>query len=208
MSFEKKVKDLIDKKHDENLDNLHEELKIEKINISLLKYLWSASSFSRQKETSYYDFFKKVPALNSLSDNEIRIFTKFLHRRDFVEDELIFKQGDPGYGFYFVFQGSVELCVQYGDGSKELKEHVATIERYRFFGEMGLLEETNRRSVSAYAHQDTVLLGLFKPDLDRMIELYPVTGAKFLKETALMMAMKIKLLSKEIIDLQKNLTTK
>jgi CRP-like cAMP-binding protein len=70
---------------------------------------------------------------------------------------------------------------------------------------MGLLEDFNRRSATVVAHENTVLLGIFKPDLENMLEIYPVIGAKFLRETALIMANRMGQLTKEIMALKRKL---
>ena len=68
------------------------------------------------------------------------------------------------------------------------------------------MEEFNRRTATAVASENTVLLGLFKPDLEMMLEQYPVMGAKFLRETALIMAERMGQLTKEIKVLRKKIS--
>jgi hypothetical protein len=46
-------------------------------------------------------------------------------------------------------------------------------------------------------------MGIFKPDLDKMLEDYPVLGAKFLRETALIMANRMGQLTREVMSLKK-----
>jgi CRP/FNR family cyclic AMP-dependent transcriptional regulator len=176
------------------------------LDVSFLRYLWDASplSFMTSKE-NYHDFFKNISFLNTFSDNEVRLFTKFLHRREFQKDEVVFKQGDTGYGLYFIFNGSVNILANYTAGQIEQGELVITLRKREYFGEMGLLEEYNRRTATAVAAENTILLGIFKPDLERMLELYPVLGAKFLRETALLMANRMGLLTREIVGLKKKL---
>lgn len=175
----------------------------DRLDIPTLKYLWDASPLSFMAKESYHEFFKKITFLNSFSDNEVRLFTKFLHRREFMPNETIFKQGDTGYGLYFIFSGSVNIYSNYNSHSEELGDFVIRLETRQYFGEMGLLEEFNRRTATIVAAETTVLLGLFKPDLDRMLEMYPVLGAKFLKETALVMANRMGQLTREITALKK-----
>lgn len=175
----------------------------ERLEISTLKYLWDASPLSFINKESYHEFFKKISVLNSFSDNEVRIFTKFLHRREFQANEIIFKQGDSGYGFYFIFNGSVNIFSSYSPQSPDPGEFVIRLEKRQYFGEMGLLEEFNRRSATIVAAENTILLGIFKPDLERMLELHPVMGAKFLRETALIMANRMGQLTREIVTLKK-----
>lgn len=175
------------------------------LEIPLLKYLWDASPLSFISKESYHDFFKKISVLSSFSDNEVRLFTKFLHRREFQANEVIFKQGDTGYGFYFIFSGSVNVYANYNPQVTDLGEFVIKLEKRQYFGEMGLLEEFNRRSATIVAAENTVLLGIFKPDLERMLEQYPVLGAKFLRETALIMANRMGQLTREIVALKKKI---
>ena len=70
---------------------------------------------------------------------------------------------------------------------------------------MGLLEDFNRRSATVIANENTVLLGIFKPDLEKMLEFYPVLGAKFLRETALIMANRMGQLTREVMSLKKKI---
>ena len=178
----------------------------DRLDVPLLKYLWDVSPLSFGKKDNFHSFFKKTTVLNSFSDNEIRIFTKFLHRREFMANEVIFRQGDSGYGFYFIFEGSVNIFANHlNNNMLDHGELVIRLDRRQYFGEMGLLEEFNRRSATVVASEHTVLLGIFKPDLDKMLEVYPVLGAKFLRETALIMANRMGQLTREIMSLKKKI---
>jgi CRP/FNR family cyclic AMP-dependent transcriptional regulator len=178
----------------------------DKLDIPLLKYLWDASpvSYLTSKET-YHDFFKKISVLSSFTDNEVRLFTKFLHRREFQANEVVFRQGDTGYGFYFIFAGAVNIYTNHNREANDQGDLVIKLEKRQYFGEMGLLEEFNRRTATAVAAENTILLGIFKPDLEQMLELHPVLGAKFLRETALIMANRMGQLTKEIVGLKKKI---
>jgi CRP-like cAMP-binding protein len=178
----------------------------EKLDIPLLKYLWEASPLAFGNRDSYHHFFKKISVLNSFSDNEIRLFTKHLHKREFQAGEVIFRQGDSGYGFYFIYQGSVNILANHlNSNPDDFGELIIQLDRMQYFGEMGLLEEFNRRSATVVAHEPTILLGIFKPDLEKMLEQYPVIGAKFLRETALIMANRMGHLTREIMSLKKKI---
>lgn len=194
MSYEKDMMDKLQKG----------EVSPERLDVPLLKYLWDASPLTFGSKDNYHSFFKKITVLNSFTDNEIRLFTKFLHRREFIANEVIFRQGDSGYGFYFVYEGSVDIYSNHlNHQNEEQSDFVIRLEPRQYFGEMGLLEEFNRRSATVIAHENTVLLGIFKPDLEKMLEFYPVLGAKFLRETALIMANRMGQLTREIMGLKK-----
>ncbi len=184
----------------------HGESTSDRLDIPLLKYLWEASPLSFLAKESYHEFFKKISVLSSFSDNEVRLFTKYLHRREFTTNEVIFRQGDSGYGFYFIFSGSVNIYSNHQTiNSEDPGDLIVRLEKRQYFGEMGLLEEFNRRSATVIAAENTVLLGIFKPDLERMLEMHPVLGAKFLRETALIMANRMGQLTREIVSLKKKM---
>ena len=184
----------------------HGETGSDRLDIPLLKYLWEASPLSFLAKESYHEFFKKISVLSSFSDNEVRLFTKYLHRREFAPNEVIFRQGDSGYGFYFIFSGSVNIYSNHQTlNAEDAGDLIVRLEKRQYFGEMGLLEEFNRRSATVIAAENTVLLGIFKPDLERMLEMHPVLGAKFLRETALIMANRMGQLTREIVSLKKKM---
>ncbi len=184
----------------------HGEPTSDRLDIPLLKYLWDASPLSFLAKESYHEFFKKISVLSSFSDNEVRLFTKYLHRREFTINEEIFRQGDSGYGFYFIFSGAVNIYSNHQRAdATDTGDLIVRLEKRQYFGEMGLLEEFNRRSATVIAAENTVLLGIFKPDLERMLEVHPVLGAKFLRETALIMANRMGQLTREIVSLKKKM---
>ncbi len=196
MSYEKEMRDKMSQGESTS----------DRLDIPLLKYLWDASPLSFMAKESYHDFFKKISVLSSFSDNEVRLFTKYLHRREFTNNEVIFRQGDSGYGFYFIFSGAVNIYANHQTlNPDEPGDLIVRLEKRQYFGEMGLLEEFNRRSATIIAAENTILLGIFKPDLERMLEIHPVLGAKFLRETALIMANRMGQLTREIISLKKKI---
>jgi CRP/FNR family cyclic AMP-dependent transcriptional regulator len=196
MSYEKELMDKVQKG----------EILPDKLDIPILKYLWDASPLGFGAKENIRSFFKKISILNSFSDNEIRLFTKFLHRREFIANEVIFRQGDSGYGFYFIYDGSVNIYANHlNNNIEERGDLIIRLDRRQYFGEMGLLEDFNRRSATVIANENTVLLGIFKPDLEKMLEFYPVLGAKFLRETALIMANRMGQLTREVMSLKKKI---
>ena len=196
MSYEKELMDKVQKG----------EILPDKLDIPILKYLWDASPLGFGAKENIRSFFKKISILNSFSDNEIRLFTKFLHRREFIANEVIFRQGDSGYGFYFIYDGSVNIYANHlNNNIEERGDLIIRLDRRQYFGEMGLLEDFNRRSATVIANENTVLLGIFKPDLENMLEFYPVLGAKFLRETALIMANRMGQLTREVMSLKKKI---
>jgi CRP/FNR family cyclic AMP-dependent transcriptional regulator len=176
-----------------------------RLDINIIKYLWDASPLAIGKSDNIHGFLSNVPLFNHFTDYELRIFSRYLHRRNFYPKETVFRQGDTGYGFYFILQGSIDIMTEILDGEDVQFHHVINLKRYQYFGEMGLLEEFNTRNASAVAAEETVLLGVFKPDLEELLDQHPVVGAKFLREVSLILAARVSDLVREIMSLKKKM---
>lgn len=176
----------------------------DRLNIPILKYFWQASPLAHSKSNSIHTFLREIRVLDSLTDYELRLFSTFLHRRTFVPDETIFREGDTGFGFYIIFSGVVDIFVRkQSKGSKENEKekyllNVATLSKHDYFGELSLLEPNSIRNATAVAKENVTLLALFKPDLDELIERYPVTGAKFMQSIAVILASRFQSVANEL----------
>jgi CRP-like cAMP-binding protein len=60
--------------------------------------------------------------------------------KEFSKGDVIIKEGNPGREMYIIQSGSVEVTKS--DGNREIV--LATLSRGDFFGEMAILENTNR----------------------------------------------------------------
>lgn len=188
---------------------VHEQSEIPgKISISTLKYLWQCGPFGLNREENLPKFLARLPVLQQFSDNELRILSRYLHERKFQAGEVIFRQGEPGYGLYFVFRGAISIIHDSASDTGAVGQSVTKIERGQYFGEMGLLEEYNRRSVSAICDEPTTILGLFKPDLEALLDQHPVVGAKFMREISIILAQRINALVHEVSTLRQRLDEK
>ena len=153
---------------------------VKKIDFSIMKYLWLANPLSAKNKGSIPRFLRNVEILKNFSDNELRILSKYFHSRKFSEGEYVFRNGEIGIGFYFIFSGNVELS--HDELRGELGEDkFLSLDEYSYFGELALLQEGNRRSASAVAKNQCELVGIFKPDLENLIQRHPVIAAKFIQ---------------------------
>lgn len=173
----------------------------DRLDTPILKYFWQASPLSGAKNTSVHKFFRKIQAFEHFTDHEVFLFSKFLHVREFESNEIIFRENDGGFGFYLIFQGNVNIYAdEYEENSKDLKamNFVTQLEKYQYFGELSLLELNNRRNASAVSQGVTTLLAVYKPDLEELIERYPVVGAKFLQALSLIVSNRLQSIAKEL----------
>lgn len=192
----------------ENVDNF----KKDRVNIPILQYFWNASPLSHNRKNSLHNFLRNIKVLSKLSDYELRLLSQFLHQREFESGEDIFHQKDRGFGFYFIYSGAIEIYLEKKnqDGQKS-EHHIVNLTPYQYFGELALLDEQDIRNASARAKQNSTLFALFRPDLEELIERYPVVAAKLLQSISLIItkrfietANEVQILKDKINRLEKN----
>lgn len=180
------------------------ESKTSKIDFSMMKYLWMANPLSRARRDSIPRFLRNVELLKSFSDNELRILAKYMHSRKFAEGDIVFREGEIGIGFYFIFSGVIELSKNdYGNEVGEDK--FLTLDEFSYFGEMALLQEANPRSATSIAKSPCELVGIFKPDLEHLSENQPVIATKLIKSISLALADRLYYLTEEASKLSRRL---
>lgn len=193
-SYESEVKNAGEKK--QNL--------LSKIDFSMMKYLWLANPLSGARKDSIPRFLRNVELLKSFSDNELRILAKYMHSRKFSENEVIFRQDEVGIGFYFIYSGEVELT--YAENSLEnAGKKFLELDEFNYFGELALLQENHSRAATAIAKDHCELVGIFRPDLEILIEHHPRIAAKLIQSMSLAIADRLYHLTIESSKLLKKL---
>lgn len=127
----------------------------------------------RNSEDSVHALLRKIPLFSDLSQKELSAVESILHRREYDRDEILFHQGNPGVGMYIIQEGTIEILYEPTDST------LAELTDGDFFGELSLLNETPR-SATAIARTDSVLYGLFRPDLLDLVEQDPSLGVQIL----------------------------
>jgi CRP/FNR family transcriptional regulator, cyclic AMP receptor protein len=178
-----------------------------RLEISVLKYFWQSNPIMGKKVDSIPKFLRRIEVLKNFTENELRILAKFLHVRKFDAGEVIFNQSELGVGFYFIYSGYTDLIVSDTDSTSENKnekkaKHVITLEKYDYFGELALLQQISTRSATAISRQGCELLGLFKPDVDQLINIYPLIAAKLLQSISLIVANRLFSITREVQELK------
>jgi CRP-like cAMP-binding protein len=193
-SYENEVKSAGEKK--QNL--------LSKIDFSMMKYLWLANPMSGVRKDSIPRFLRNVELLKNFSDNELRILAKYMHSRKFADSEIVFRQDEVGIGFYFIYSGYVEL--EFSEESIENKnKKFLELEEFSYFGELALLQENHQRGATATAKNRCELIGIFKPDLDILIEHHPRVAAKLIQSMSLAIADRLYYLTVEMTKYAKKI---
>lgn len=141
-----------------------------------MKPLWQNIFRSNDDDQSLSAFLTRCPAFDKLERRDVKILEKFIHIRNYHDEEMIFNEGDIGSGMYLIRTGQVEVyCLD----ERDRKSDLTVLEEGDFFGEIALTG-SRPRSASARATKPTVLAGLFRSDIDEVIERYPATAARIL----------------------------
>ncbi|MBT7608932.1 MAG: cyclic nucleotide-binding domain-containing protein [Bacteriovoracaceae bacterium] len=180
----------------------------EKLDIGLLKYFWQSSPITGRSGNNVPKFLREIDVLKNFTDNELRVLSKSMHKRNFSDSEFIFKQKETGIGLYFVYQGLVDVIVEgqqsaRREGDKIEEDNIIiTLDKYDYFGELALLQKTSIRNATAVARDKTVLLGIFKPDVEHLIESHPVIATKLIQSISVIIANRLFTVTQELKKLK------
>jgi CRP-like cAMP-binding protein len=153
------------------------------------------------KPASVEEMLSKIPVFEKLEPKELRQIASIVHRRQYVKDEFVFYQGDPGLGMYVVEKGKVGIVVVAEDGAQK---EITELTNGDFFGEIALLDESPR-SASVVVKEDSQLIGFFRPDLFEIIEKTPKTGLKVVVKLAEMIGERLRNMNNEFSKLRTEL---
>lgn len=153
------------------------------------------------KPASVEEMLSKIPVFEKLEPKELRQVASIVHRRQYVKDEFVFYQSDPGLGMYVVEKGSVGVVVSGDDG---VQKEITELHNGDFFGEIALLDESPR-SASVVVKEDSELIGFFRPDLFEIIEKTPKTGLKIVVKLAEMIGERLRNMNHEFSKLRAEL---
>jgi CRP/FNR family transcriptional regulator, cyclic AMP receptor protein len=173
-----------------------------------VNYLWENIFKRLEREQDISSVLSNNILFRNLTKNELRFIEKIIHVRKYRAGELVFRQGETGVGMYIIVKGRVEISIiddVLMERDKEKEIVVTTLEAGDFFGELSLVEENSRRSATATAAEDTVLVGFFKPDLLEVLERSSATGVKVVFRLAEVLGRRLKETTDKITQLKKEI---
>ena len=115
---------------------------------------------------------KKLSLFVDLSRREMKIVDGFMHERSYLENEIVFDEGDEGQAIYFILAGGVLICPQ-----GQAQAPIAMLERGNFFGELALLDDAPRVA-QARAARDCTLAVLFRGDFLELMHSHALIASK------------------------------
>lgn len=170
-----------------------------------MNYIWENIFKNKGKAGSIRDKLKENLLFCDLNAFELSLVEKILNVRHYRPGESIFRQGEVGVGMYIVLSGTVNIYVEelQATTTQSIATHVTQLKAGEFFGELALVENEGRRSASATAHEECVLIGFYKPDLFEIIERNPSAGVKILMRLGEVLGFRLRETTARITELKK-----
>jgi len=147
---------------------------------------------SERAEADVIDLLRRIPMFEDLSKRELAAVERILHRREYLPEEVIFREGEPGMGMYIIHSGRVAIVAEPSNVQlSELKEG-------DFFGEVSLLDESPR-SATAIARTSCKVFGFFQPDLFSLVERNPRLGVKIVIRLAKIIGVRLRNTNEQVL---------
>lgn len=166
-----------------------------------MNIFWGNIFSTRKKEEGIRSILKKVPIFDELKNRELAAVERILHRREYMPDEAIFQQGDPGLGMYIIETGIVEIV------HGPLQHVLAELHDGEFFGELALLDDSPR-TAAAIVRTPCKMLCFLQPDLFDLVDRNPRLGVKILLHLARTVGERLKKSNEQIQALKEELEVK
>ncbi len=157
--------------------------------------LFGKNARNRQKHDTL-SFLSTVPLFSSLSKRELKTINSIAHQRTYLEEEFIFRKGQPGAAMFIVRSGSVNIVDQDDNNQANV---LTTLDDHCFFGELALLDDSPR-SASAVAAKTTETFAFFRTDLERLLTAFPQIGLKVYRSLSMIIGNRLKDTNEQLLN--------
>lgn len=123
---------------------------------------------------------RKVPIFSELSNKELEKVGYISHMREYDDEEIIFHESQPGAGMYMIRIGKVRIVHKTATGDDQ---ELTILSDGDFFGDVGLLDNSPR-TAAAISMGKSQIIGLFRPEILKLIDKDPKLGCKILLKLA------------------------
>jgi len=173
----------------------------------MVNYMWDNLFRKSDQDQEVQEALRQTYVFQPLSKKELRFVQGMCHVRTFKSGEAIFRQGEIGVGLYILLRGTLEIYVdQFVDDEVPPKNQLVTrLKSGDFLGELSLVENNSRRSATAIAAEESVLIGFFRPDLFEILERQPATGVKILLRLSEVLGRRLKETTLKVTELKDDL---
>ena len=120
-------------------------------------------------------YLRKYRLLEGMSDEMLTVFSRYLTRRRFSKDSLIFVEKMNGESLFLIESGRISLTKMVAEG---VQKHLAQLGPGDSFGELAVIDGGSR-VVTARAVQDAEILVLSREEFARLSRERPDTALAF-----------------------------
>lgn len=167
-------------------------------NITMVKSsLWHNIFKTSGNQQKIFQLLKSFPGFANLKKREIKEIQKVTQIRDFLKNETIFFQGDPGFSMFIIDIGKIDITYEFKNGDKQ---DLATLYPGDFFGEMNVILE-GKRTATATAIENSKVLIIFRPDLHEIIEKDHSVGVRILNGFSKIFVEKLRNLNSDYLNI-------
>lgn len=172
-----------------------------------MNFLWENIFRRQRKEDSVLTILRENILFQDLTERELKFIEEIVHIRKFHPGEPVFRQGEVGVGMYIIVTGRIEIFISDSNYPNEPSRDmfITQLTRGDFFGEISLVEENGRRTASALARDESLLIGFFKPDLQEILSRNPLTGVKIITRLAEVLGRRLKETTDKVSELRQAL---
>jgi CRP/FNR family transcriptional regulator, cyclic AMP receptor protein len=119
---------------------------------------------------------RRVHIFSGLTEEQLTELASVAVPRRWAEGEVVFREGDPGDTCYVIQEGSVRVLRNHSDGRTIT---LAELRAGDLFGELAMFD-TERRSATVEAGEDTRGIALLAGDMRRLLVRHPDMALKLL----------------------------
>ncbi len=172
-----------------------------------MSFIWENLFRKSDQDQDVFEALRQAYVFQSLSKKELRFVQDTVHVRTFKAGEAVFRQGEIGVGMYIILRGSLDIYVDHSiEDDLPPRSHMVTrLKGGDFLGELSLVESNSRRTATAIAAEESVLIGFFKPDLLEILERQPATGVKILIRLSEVLGRRLKETTMKVTELKEDI---
>lgn len=171
----------------------------------MTNYIWENFFRKSDRDQEVLEALRQTYIFSSLSKHELGFVKDTVHVRTFKAGESIFRQGEVGVGMYVILKGSLDIFVDHivSEEAEPVRTQMVTrLKGGDFLGELSLVEHNSRRTATAIACDENVLIGFFKPDLFEILDRQPATGVKILLRLSEVLGRRLKETTMKVTELK------
>jgi len=161
------------------------------------RFLWG-NPFVKKEDSASSDlvFLSSVPIFDTLTNRQKQKLHSLIHIRHFNQNDIVFRQDDPGVGLYIIRNGMVSVWREHDDLTRT---KIAELSEGDFFGEMSLLNDIPR-SATIVAEKTSTLFGFFRSDLLSLMDSDPKLGVRVVYQLAKIVAERLRIINDTLAD--------